>query len=129
MMKRVAILISALLLSWVTAAPAGAGNGDVSGSCSSSGTCQAELEKMAMQHSPREFPRALRASRKGPAVIAELKKASPSRGLIWDHFSVPELARELKTIGVTLSQFIDAIGQFDTQSRNPQVTAQKGQRT
>jgi hypothetical protein len=45
-MKRVAILISALLLSWVAAVPASAGNGDPTGSCSSGGTCQVQLEQM-----------------------------------------------------------------------------------
>ena len=61
---------------------------------------RAELEKMAAQHQTCEFRRVLLdADRKGPAVIAELKKASPSRGLIRDHFSVPELARDLKEAG------------------------------
>jgi indole-3-glycerol phosphate synthase len=61
---------------------------------------RAELEKMAAEHRPRGFRRVLlEADRKGPAIIAELKKASPSRGLIRDHFSVPELARELKEAG------------------------------
>lgn len=61
---------------------------------------RADLEKMAAQHRPRGFRRVLlEADRKGPAIIAELKKASPSRGLIRDHFSVPELASELKEAG------------------------------
>lgn len=46
MMKRVAILVTGLLLSWVAAGPASAGNGDVTGGCSSGGTCQVQLEKM-----------------------------------------------------------------------------------
>jgi indole-3-glycerol phosphate synthase len=61
---------------------------------------RSELEKMAAQHQPRGFRRLLfEADGKGPAVIAELKKASPSRGLIRDSFSVQELASELMQAG------------------------------
>ena len=59
-----------------------------------------ELERMAEQHRPRGFRRALaEKSRAGVAVIAELKKASPSKGLIRAEFRVEELARELEAAG------------------------------
>jgi indole-3-glycerol phosphate synthase len=59
-----------------------------------------QLEQRAEQHVPRGFRRAL-ATRglTGPAVIAELKKASPSRGLIRAHFDPESLARELAAGG------------------------------
>ena len=60
----------------------------------------AELERMASEHRPRGFADGLRrAAQSGPAVIAELKKASPSRGLIRANFQPPLLARELAQAG------------------------------
>jgi indole-3-glycerol phosphate synthase len=71
-----------------------------------------DLERRAEQHVPRGFRRALEnphalaenAGRVGQArseiaVIAELKKASPSKGLIRAEFHPAELARELETAG------------------------------
>jgi indole-3-glycerol phosphate synthase len=61
-----------------------------------------ELERRAEQHMPRGFRLALEErSRAGLAVIAELKKASPSKGLIRAEFCVEELARELEAAGAT----------------------------
>jgi indole-3-glycerol phosphate synthase len=59
-----------------------------------------ELERRAEQHVPRGFRRALEEkSRTGVAVIAELKKASPSKGLIRAEFCATDLARELEAAG------------------------------
>jgi indole-3-glycerol phosphate synthase len=59
-----------------------------------------ELERRAGGHVPRGFRRALlEKSRHGVTVIAELKKASPSKGLIRAEFFVEELARELEGAG------------------------------
>ena len=63
----------------------------------------ADLRAMGMaaeQHQPRGFRRSLKsADDAGMAVIAELKKASPSKGLIREDFPVAELARQLEEAG------------------------------
>lgn len=65
-----------------------------------SSTYRAELEKMAERHTPRGFrKRLLDVERSGPAVIAELKKASPSKGVIRGDFQVVELARAMEQAG------------------------------
>jgi indole-3-glycerol phosphate synthase len=59
-----------------------------------------ELERRAERHVARGFRKALCSKgRDGIAVIAELKKASPSKGLIRASFDPVELARELETAG------------------------------
>jgi len=60
------------------------------------------IAQLAGKHTPRGFRRALQAAAKtGPAIIAELKKASPSRGLIRADFDCKQLARELCDAGAT----------------------------
>ena len=56
------------------------------------------LEHKAAAHEPRGFEAALRKAA-GHAVIAELKKASPSRGLIRAEFEPAALARSLEAAG------------------------------
>jgi indole-3-glycerol phosphate synthase len=59
-----------------------------------------EIEQRAERHVPRGFRRALQTkSREGAGVIAELKKASPSKGLIRENFHPAELAADLESAG------------------------------
>jgi indole-3-glycerol phosphate synthase len=60
------------------------------------------LETAAAAHVPRGFRRRLLAmSQLGPAVIAELKKASPSKGVLRTAFPVGQLARQLERSGAS----------------------------
>ncbi|GAB3470186.1 indole-3-glycerol phosphate synthase TrpC [Azotobacter salinestris] len=64
----------------------------------------AEVEALARSAStPRGFAAALQAQvgRKQPAVIAEVKKASPSKGVLREHFAPAEIARSYEDGGAT----------------------------
>lgn len=63
-----------------------------------------ELERLARAaDAPRGFARALqeRVARREPAVIAEIKKASPSKGVIRENFVPADLARSYEQGGAT----------------------------
>jgi len=58
------------------------------------------LERQALEHAPRAFRNKLvQTAESGLAIIAELKKASPSKGLIRADFQVGSLAQELEAAG------------------------------
>ncbi len=62
----------------------------------------AGLEQQAQFHAPRGFARSLRRrAYDGPAILAEIKKASPSRGVIRPHFDPLQLAKQLRAGGAT----------------------------
>ena len=58
------------------------------------------LERRAAEHTPRGFTAGLRhVAANGPAIIAEIKKASPSKGLIRGDFYPGALARNFEAGG------------------------------
>jgi indole-3-glycerol phosphate synthase len=60
------------------------------------------LQRQADRHQPRGFRKAIaKRAPSSAAIIAELKKASPSKGVIREDFHVAELARDLERGGAT----------------------------
>jgi indole-3-glycerol phosphate synthase len=83
------------------------------------------LEQAAAAHQPRGFARALRQkAASGPAVIAELKKASPSRGLIRPDFDVAYLAAGLADAGAAALSVLTEEHFFQGSLRNLEVASQ-----
>lgn len=83
------------------------------------------LERRAADHQPRGFRRSLRqAARAGPAIIAELKKASPSKGLIREDFPVAELARELESAGAAALSVLTDAQFFQGSLRNLEIASE-----
>lgn len=79
----------------------------------------ANLEEKAQAHVPRGFRQALEtASKNGVAVIAELKKASPSRGLIRAGFDPEKLAKELETAGAAALSVLTDVDFFQGSLEN-----------
>ena len=86
------------------------------------------FEQRAQKHRPREFRRTLQAKAKdGVAVIAELKKASPSRGLIRADFDAGKLAREMSESGAAALSVLTEVEFFQGSLENLSIASASSQ--
>ena len=84
----------------------------------------AALEAAADRHQPRGFRRRVKEiGRSGVAVIAELKKASPSKGLIRENFPVKDLAQELQKAGAAALSVLTDEKFFHGSLRNLEIVS------
>lgn len=87
-------------------------------------TTVSELERRAALHQPRGWASTLRGrAENGPAVIGEIKKASPSKGLIRADFNVEWLARRYQDGGAAALSVLTDEPYFQGSLRNLEIAS------